>query len=127
MLSAEGGDRKRRDENGLPWSEIAFQAYTYRDPQAAAPADTPAKLSFVFQHSIVNDETKSIILELNGGEEITDFMPGEEGFYALLGCENGRRAGFLVKDHGNALHASTVSRICTFWTGDGWNMLIQLG
>ena len=126
ILSADGGDRKGKDDQGLPWSESAYQAFKYQATQAPAPASVP--LRYLFQRNIANQDTVEIIEKFNAeSRNEISFAPSDDGFYALLGCENGRGAAYLVKDHGVALGVRTVAKVTAFKYYGYWNMLMEFG
>ena len=128
ILSADGGDRQGKDDRGLPWSESAYQVFTHQVTPPPVPAPAPAHLRYLFQRNIVNTETETLLGYFVGeGKDPVGFVAPSDGFYALLGCENGRGAAYLVKDHGLALGVTTVRKVTAFKKLGGWNMVIEFG
>lgn len=106
----------RKRNAALPWSEVVFQQY--KNEVSDSILDD---LKYIYQQTIVNDNTEKIIKEAiktGEGEEISIekekwhvFRFGSTSFTALLGTENGRGTGYLVNDHLDELKRKRVSEI----------------
>ena len=121
----EGAGRER-DPEGLNWSEIAHYVY-----QHGRPAGQPAtNLRYVFGTNIANDDTKRIATELFEGlgqpkSLITTPQQNAEGFYELLGSENGSGPAYLIIDHGVLYGVNEVAQIALYKTyGSDYNIVL---
>ncbi|KAL9616472.1 MAG: hypothetical protein Q9160_008667 [Pyrenula sp. 1 TL-2023] len=90
----------------------------HKNDDAAQDVD-PAQLHVISHHAVVNPESKSVIWQaaifskaiIKGEHQYCEFGPGNDGFYAILGCTNGKSTMRMLRDHKETLQYRTVERV----------------
>ncbi|KAJ6552804.1 hypothetical protein B0H19DRAFT_1263248 [Mycena capillaripes] len=103
--------------NSLQWNTIVGEQYKSLDGSLA-------RLQHILRYQILNDDTEEIIkqavdqkLGLPVERGWTVAQPGSPGsagdnmFKALLGTENGRGAGYMLKDYRSSMPGKAIKRI----------------
>ncbi|KAJ7129160.1 hypothetical protein C8R44DRAFT_907318 [Mycena epipterygia] len=116
-----GGNPVKTIDNSLQWDDIVGGQYR-------SLGGSLSNLKHILQFEIINDDTKAIAARafknsalpvVNGWTVVTepDSSTGPEGdiFKALLGTDNGKGAGYMLKDYrasmpGKAIQAIRVQR-----------------
>ena len=110
---------KSRDNNQpherLEWSQVISQIYQKLALESHQPA---TELRTIWRYWIVNPETRTILGEAksfgNPREEcpwFIEYRHGDSGFFALLGCPNGKGVVQMLTDHSHALGRKTIACI----------------
>ncbi|KAK2759384.1 hypothetical protein FQN54_002862 [Arachnomyces sp. PD_36] len=113
------GSVERKRKTPLKLSEVAFEQY-----RTDVPNSVLADLKYIYQVTIINSQSREIInraIRSGVGRKVSigdahwhAFTPGTEAFTALLGCENGRTAGYIVNDYFAELGRKQVSEILVY-------------
>ena len=105
------------DEKLFP-SEIIWQSYILSGDRI--PRFDPASLRLIVRHSIVNISTRRAIwyagrrstcLKEDPLSGYVEYTPLDEGFYAVLGSDNGANTMRLLIDHKYELRGRTIEKI----------------
>ena len=99
----------------LEWSQVISQVYQKLALESLQPA---TNLRTIWRFWIVNDETQRILGEAKSfghprdeSPWFTEYRPGDSGFFALLGCPNGKGIVRMLTDHADALGRKTIACI----------------
>ena len=114
-------DNKRIKGSKIAWSTVT--AMIWEDTCKNVDKTDPKSLKYIFRDNIVNKATPGFIDKVG----IKAFKPGEEGFFALLGSENGKGAAYLLLQHSGIIGKKTIKEIVTYKSGDGaYQMYLEL-
>ncbi len=99
----------------LEWSQVISQVYQKLALESLQPA---TELRTLWRFWIVNDETQDILGEAKSFGHpryeppwFTEYRPGDSGFFALLGCPNGKDIVRMLADPSDALGRKTIACI----------------
>ncbi|KAL8657068.1 MAG: hypothetical protein Q9226_002289 [Calogaya cf. arnoldii] len=117
------GSKDKLEELGIDTCTPFWQPMIWEDTCKNVDETDPKSLKYIFQDNIVNKATPGFIDNVG----IKAFKPGEEGFFALLGSENGKGAAYLLIQHSGILDKKTIKEIVTYKSGDGsYQMYLEL-
>ena len=113
-------DRRRDSDPPSMWpSEVIWQSYVM---VAAEEQACPSDLSFIVRHSVKNHCTRMVIWQAAredaispvGEEGYWEYLPFDEGFFALLGSVNGSSTMRMLLDHKVHIGHKTIQKIVVF-------------
>ena len=110
--------------NRLEWSAILFHCHKTVADQLAKPT---TKLKTIWRCFIINDQTRQMIGESktfgsprDESPLFVEYRPSDEGFFALLGCPNGKGIVRLCTDHSDALGRKTIACVRVLKGDEGY-------